>query len=99
MKLEEQGDYIEGLANYLGQYKEALSDEEPMLDLKALWNRYKEGSKAIDDLKAAMTVTKNDKKEFTIDGQSENCRGYHVNSAEGCADQLCKDDERIFPER
>lgn len=25
-----------------------------------------------------MTVTKNDKKEFTIDGQSENCRGYHV---------------------
>ena len=77
-KLEEQGIDIEGLANYLGQYKEALSDEEPMLDLKALWNRYKEGSKAIDDLKAAMTVTKNDKKEFTIDGQSENCRGYHV---------------------
>ena len=77
-KLEEQGIDIEGLANYLGQYKEALSDEEPMLDLKALWNCYKEGSKAIDDLKAAMTVTKNDKKEFTIDGQSENCRGYHV---------------------
>lgn len=77
-KLEEQGIDIEGLANYLGQYKEALSDEEPMMDLKALWNRYKEGSKAIDDLKAAMTVTKNDKKEFTIDGQSENCRGYHV---------------------
>ena len=48
------------------------------MDLKALWNRYKEGSKAIDDLKTAMTVTKNDKKEFTIDGQSENCRGYHV---------------------
>ena len=36
-KLEEQGIDIEGLANYLGQYKEALSDEEPMMDLKALW--------------------------------------------------------------
>lgn len=55
---------VEGLANYLGQYKEALSDEEPMMDLKALWNRYKEGSKAIDDLKTAMTVTKNDKKSL-----------------------------------
>lgn len=76
--LEDQGINMEGLANYLGQYKEALADDKPMLDLKALWNRYKEGSKAMDDLKAAMTVTKQNKKDFTIDGQSEKCRGYHV---------------------
>lgn len=95
-KLEEQGIDIEGLANYLGQYKEALSDEEPMLDLKALWNRYKEGSKAIDDLKAAMTVTKNDKKEFTIDGQSENCRGYHVTLPKDALIRFAKTTREFF---
>ena len=76
--LEDQGIDMEGLVNYLGQYRKTLADDKPMLDLKALWNRYKEGSRAIDDLKAAMAVTKQDKKEFTIDGRSENCRGYHV---------------------
>lgn len=95
-KLEEQGIDIEGLANYLGQYKEALSDEEPMLDLKALWNRYKEGSKAIDDLKTAMTVTKNDKKEFTIDGQSENCRGYHVTLPKDALIRFAKTTREFF---
>lgn len=95
-KLEEQGIDIEGLANYLGQYKEALSDEEPMMDLKALWNRYKEGSKAIDDLKTAMTVTKNDKKEFTIDGQSENCRGYHVTLPKDALIRFAKTTREFF---
>ena len=95
-KLEEQGIDIEGLANYLGQYKEALSDEEPMMDLKALWNRYKEGSKAIDDLKTAMTVTKNDKKEFTIDGQSENCRGYHVTLPKNALIRFAKTTREFF---
>ena len=95
-KLEEQGIDIEGLANYLGQYKAALSDEEPMMDLKALWNRYKEGSKAIDDLKTAMTVTKNDKKEFTIDGQSENCRGYHVTLPKDALIRFAKTTREFF---
>ena len=95
-KLEEQGIDIEGLANYLGQYKEALSDEEPMMDLKALWNRYKEGSKAIDDLKTAMIVTKNDKKEFTIDGQSENCRGYHVTLPKDALIRFAKTTREFF---
>ena len=83
-KLEEQGIDIEGLANYLGQYKEAL------------WNRYKEGSKAIDDLKTAMTVTKNDKKEFTIDGQSENCRGYHVTLPKDALIRFAKTTREFF---
>ena len=95
-KLEEQGIDIEGLANYLGQCKAALSDEEPMMDLKALWNRYKEGSKAIDDLKTAMTVTKNDKKEFTIDGQSENCRGYHVTLPKDALIRFAKTTREFF---
>lgn len=95
-KMEEQGIDIEGLANYLGQYKEALSDEEPMLDLKALWNRYKEGSKAIDDLKAAMTVTKQEKKDFTIDGQSESCRGYHVTLTKDALVNFAKTTREFF---
>ena len=67
-----------------------------MLDLKALWNRYKEGSKAIDDLKTAMTVTKNDKKEFTIDGQSENCRGYHVTLPKDALIRFAKTTREFF---
>ena len=66
------------------------------MDLKALWNRYKEGSKAIDDLKAAMTVTKNDKKEFTIDGQSENCRGYHVTLPKDALIRFAKTTREFF---
>ncbi len=76
--LEEQGIDIEKFAAYLEQHKDALSDDDAILDLEELWNRYKEESKALDNLKAAMTVTKNDKKEFTIDGTSQKCRGYHV---------------------
>ena len=66
------------------------------MDLKALWNRYKEGSKAIDDLKTAMTVTKNDKKEFTIDGQSENCRGYHVTLPKDALIRFAKTTREFF---
>lgn len=95
-KLEEQGIDIEALANYLGQYKDALSDEKSMLDLKALWNRYKEGSKAIDDLKAAMTVTKQEKKDFTIDGQSESCRGYHVTLTKDALVNFAKTTREFF---
>lgn len=76
--LEEQGIDIEKFAAYLEQHKDTLTDDDAILDLEELWNRYKEESKAFDNLKAAMTVTKSDKKEFTIDGTSQKCRGYHV---------------------
>lgn len=76
--LEKQGIDIEKFAKYLEQNREAFSDENAILDLKELWSRYKEESAALDNLKAAMTVAKSEKKEFTIDGKSQKCRGYHV---------------------
>ena len=51
---------------------------------------------AIDDLKTAMTVTKNDKKEFTIDGQSENCRGYHVTLPKDALIRFAKTTREFF---
>lgn len=76
--LEESGTDITGLNDYLEKYYEIANSENQIFDVQALWNRYKEGSKAIDDLKAAMTVEKADKKDFTIDEKSQSCNGYNV---------------------
>ncbi len=76
--LEEQGIDIDKFVEYLEKHKNIVSEDNVVLDFEELWNRYKEESKALDNLKAAMTVTKNDKKEYTIDGTTQNCRGYHV---------------------
>lgn len=43
-----------------------------------------------------MTVTKNDKKEFTIDGQSENCRGYHVTLPKDALIRFAKTTREFF---
>ena len=40
--------------------------------------RYREGCKAEDDFKAALTVEKGEKASFTIDGKEQACRGYEV---------------------
>ena len=76
--LEEKDIRIEQLIQSFRQYKDMTSSDEGVWDLSAIWKRYKEGSKALDDLKAAMTVTKNGEKEFTVDGQKVNAKGYHV---------------------
>lgn len=68
----------EALDSLISQGKSALKEHSEMLDLGALWTRYKEGSGAVDELKEAMTVEKIDKKEFTIDGKDVKCKGYHV---------------------
>ena len=46
--------------------------------MDALLTRYKEGCKAQDNFKAALTVTKGDKKSFTMDGKEVSCRGYNT---------------------
>lgn len=76
--LAESGVDLSGFADYFAKCSEMASSGRQLFDLKALWNRYKEGSKAVDDLKAAMTVEKAEKKEFTIDGSAVSCKGYHV---------------------
>ncbi|WP_294147621.1 zinc ribbon domain-containing protein [uncultured Clostridium sp.] len=76
--LSEAGMDLTGLNNYLAKCTELASGDTELFNIQELWKRYKEGSKAIDDLKAAMTVEKADKKSFTIDGKEVNCDGYHT---------------------
>lgn len=76
--LNDSGVDITGFNDYLTKYKEIASAETKLFDVKELWRRYKEGSKAIDDLKAAMTVEKADKKSFTIEGSEQKCTGYRA---------------------
>lgn len=53
--------------------------EQAAFDVKALWDRYKEGCEAQDNFKAAMTVEKAEKGTYTVDGKNETCKGYTVN--------------------
>jgi len=46
--------------------------------MEALINRYKEGCKAQENFKAALTVEKADKGTYTMDGAQVSCKGYNV---------------------
>lgn len=76
--IQANGIDLTGLNAYMEKVQEIGTSRQELFDVKELWKRYKEGSQAIDDLKAAMTVEKTEKKDFTIDGASESCSGYHV---------------------
>lgn len=78
--LEAQGADIEGLVAY---FKDVMDQEQENgssdpYDLKGLINRYKEGCKAQENFKAAMTVEKAGKSELQMDGKTVSCRGYQV---------------------
>ena len=65
--------------------------------LKALWSRYREGSQAIDNLKAAMTVEEIEGKTQTINGKEESVAGYQVQvSKEAFAEFLTATKEFIM---
>ena len=68
-------EYMELLAEQARQTQER---QAASFDLKALMKRYREGCKAEDDFKAALTVEKGEKASFTIDGKEQACRGYEV---------------------
>ena len=53
-------------------------EEGSPFNLNEMWERYKTGSKAIDDLKAAMEVTKGDKVVKVVDGKEQKCTAYDV---------------------
>lgn len=46
--------------------------------IQDVWKRYKEGSKAQEDFKAALTVEKAGKETFLMDGKEVSCKGYQV---------------------
>ena len=60
------------------QARQTQEGQATCFDLKALMKRYREGCKAEDDFKAALTVEKGEKASFTIDGKEQACRGYEV---------------------
>ena len=76
--LEQYGMDLGGIGHYMETCMDLAAGDQKLFDLKELWERYKEGSRAIDNLKEAMTVEKTEKKEFTIDEKPVDCSGYHV---------------------
>lgn len=73
---------VTGLAEYFSELVDEAeknqAEGKSTYDLKGLWNRYKEGSKAQENFKAALTVEKSGKASFTIDGSQVSCKGYQV---------------------
>lgn len=99
--LESSGMDPEETANYITEYFQYLQDNsygaDMPFDLKALWSRYREGSQAIDNLKAAMTVEEIEGKTQTINGKEESVDGYQVQvSKEAFAEFLTATKEFIM---
>ncbi len=94
--LEEGGMDLAALGSYFEKCHEMASSGEQLFNLKELWERYKEGSQAIDDLKAAMTVEKTEKKDYTIDGAVESCQGYQVVITKDALLQFVKTSKDFF---
>ncbi len=68
------------LVNDYMEYVSGLySSDNETFDIMALWERYKTGSQAINDFKAAMTVEKKSETQTMIyNGQEAACTGYDV---------------------
>lgn len=81
--LEQNNIDVEGMAAYFSELMEEAEKNQAegtgSYDLEGLWNRYKEGCKAQDNFKAALTVAKAGKANYTVDGQEVSCKGYTVN--------------------
>lgn len=81
--LEQNNIDVEGMAAYFSELMEEAEKNQAEgksgYDLEGLWNRYKEGCKAQDNFKAALTVAKAGKANYTVDGQEVSCKGYTVN--------------------
>ena len=83
--LEESGMDVPGLVEFLSEYVDWVeeqtqnaADPNTTEGIYGLWNRYKKGCQAQEDLKAALTVEKAGKADFQIDGKTVPCRGYQV---------------------
>ena len=80
--LADSGVDVDGLAGYftdlIDEVEKAEEEGKAPFDIEALMNRYKEGCKAQDNFKAALTVTKADKGTYTMNGAQVSCQGYDV---------------------
>ena len=80
--LEQNGVDVSVLTEYMdlleAQVRQTGEGQTAPFDLEALMKRYREGCKAEEDFKAALTVEKGENASFTIDGKEETCKGYEV---------------------
>ena len=76
--LSDMGMDLQAYADYMKKANELSHSETPMFDFGALWDRYKTGSKAVDNLKAAMTVEKGESKSCPVGDAEVECDGYDV---------------------
>jgi len=79
--LAQSGIDMDEFSAYMDEVLEEVSQEggSQVFDFTALWNRYKEGSQAQANFKAALTVEKLDTKQtYTVDGKEEKCTAYQV---------------------
>lgn len=81
--MEENGVDVEGFAAYLSEAvaeaKQEQKEGKAPFDVEALISRYKEGCKAQENFKAALTVEKAEKGSYTMNGREVSCQGYQVN--------------------
>ena len=81
--MESSGVDMEGFASYFSQLideaEQAREEGKAPFDLEALMNRYKEGSKAQENFKAALAVEKAENNgTYTMNGKEVSCKGYYV---------------------
>lgn len=80
--LAQNGVDVDAMSSYLKELMDdAVNQAEngtAPFDVEALLTRYREGCKAQDNFKAALTVEKNGKGTFTMDGKEVSCTGYNV---------------------
>lgn len=93
---DEYGINAAGFGSYFTKANEMSYSGKQFFNMDELWTRYKEGSKAIDDLKASMTVADAEKKTFTIEGKEQNCKGYNVTITKDALIQFATTTKEFF---
>lgn len=74
----DMGIELDAFSDYIDYAYSFQNEEDVPFNVVALWERYKTGSQAIENLKAAMTVTKGKKETRIVDGKEEKCRVYEA---------------------
>ncbi|MCI8660202.1 MAG: zinc ribbon domain-containing protein [Lachnospiraceae bacterium] len=75
---------IEGLEDFYHEYSDWIKKQvesgtaSDPYGIQDAWKRFKEGSQAQENFKAALTVEKAGKGTFQIDGKEVHCKGYQV---------------------
>lgn len=95
--IKQQGIDADGLALYIEELKAQTENKEDQpFNLDELLNRYKEGCKAQDNFKAALTVTKGEKQKFTMDGKEVSCKGYNTVISKDSMVDFLEDSSEFF---